>query len=85
MKTLSRLLALCAIFLASYDTNAQVTTSSRPYLFNNFSPNIPTAVAELDKVFLGAEGSQLQFGFKGNFSFTGTFFLPLRDIIISIV
>lgn len=72
MKTLSRLFALGAILIASYTTNAQVVTSSRLNLFNNFSANIPTAVAVLDRAFLGARGSSLQFNFAGNFSFTGT-------------
>jgi hypothetical protein len=72
MKTLNKALVLCIILIASYNTNAQVTTSSRPYLFTNFSANVPTAISELNKVFLGAEGSSIQLNFSNNFSFTGT-------------
>lgn len=75
MKTLSKVFVLCITLIASYNTNAQVTASSRPArpdLFNSFSANIPTAVAELDKAFLGKGGSSIQLNFSGNFSFTGT-------------
>ena len=72
MKTIYKVFVLCITLSASYNTNAQVITSSRPYLFNNFSSTIPTAVTELDKAFLGAEGSSIQLNFTNNFSFTGT-------------
>lgn len=64
--------------MASYHTNAQVTISSKPSLFNNFSANISTAVNELDKAFLGAEGSSIQFNFANNFSFAGTVFSSVQ-------
>ena len=38
----------------------------------NFSANIPTAVIQLDKAFLGTEGSSIQLNFTNNFSFAGT-------------
>jgi hypothetical protein len=72
MKTISKVFVLCIILFTSYNAGAQVISSSRPYLFNNFSTNIPTAVAELDKAFLAAEGSSIQLNFASNFSFTGT-------------
>lgn len=72
MKTISKIYALCVILFTSYTTNAQVTASSRPHLFNDFSENIPTAVAALNKAFLSAEGSSIQLSFNSKFSFTGT-------------
>jgi hypothetical protein len=60
MKIISKVFVLFIILFASYDAGAQVISSSRPNLFNNFSTNIPTAVAELDKAFLAAEGSSIQ-------------------------
>ena len=48
------------------------------YLFNNFSANIPTAVTELNKAFLAAEGSSIQLNFANNFSFTGTVFSSVQ-------
>ena len=78
MKTISKVFVLCITLIASYNTNAQVITSSRPNLFNNFSANIPTAVTELDKAFLGAEGSSIQLNFANNFSFTGTVFSSVQ-------
>ena len=78
MKIISKAFVLCIILITSYHTNAQVTTSSKPSLFNNFSANISTAVKELDKAFLGAEGSSMQFNFANNFSFTGTVFSSVQ-------
>jgi hypothetical protein len=78
MKSLTKVCVLCTVLLASYQLNAQVTTSSRPYLFNNFSARIPTTVAELNKAFLGTTGSSIQLNFTGNFSFTGTVFSSVR-------
>ena len=78
MKTIYRVFVLCITLFASYNTNAQVITSSRPYLFNKFSANIPTAVTELDKAFLGAEGSSIQLNFTNNFSFAGTVFSSVQ-------
>ena len=72
MKIISKVFVLCMILIASYHTNAQISTSSKPSLFNKFTANIPTAVNELDKAFLAAEGSSMQFNFANNFSFTGT-------------
>ena len=72
MKTISKVFVLCTILFNSYDAGAQVISSSRPNLFNNFSTNIPTAVAELDKAFLAAEGSSIQLNFTSNFSLKGT-------------
>jgi hypothetical protein len=78
MKTSPKAFVLCLILFATYNTNAQVTTSSRPKLFNNFSENIPTAVAELDKAFIGAEGSSIQLNLANNFSLKGTVFSSVR-------
>jgi hypothetical protein len=78
MKTLYKVFVLCMTLIASYNTNAQVITSSRPNLFNNFSARIPTAVAELDKAFLGAEGSLIHLNFSNNFSFAGTIFSSVQ-------
>lgn len=78
MKTFSKVFVLCIILIASYNTNAQVITSSRPYLFNNFSANIPTAVAELEKAFSGTEGSSIQLNFANNFSVSGTVFSSVQ-------
>ncbi|MEP6949637.1 MAG: hypothetical protein ABI863_10205 [Ginsengibacter sp.] len=72
MKTNSKVFVLYIILFASYNAGAQVITSSRPYLFNNFSANIPATVTELDKAFLAAEGSSIQLNFMDNFSFAGT-------------
>jgi hypothetical protein len=71
MKNISKVFVLCITLIASYNTNAQVS-ASRPHLFNNLSANIPSAVTELSKAFLGAEGSSIQLNFANNFSFTGT-------------
>jgi hypothetical protein len=78
MKIISKALVLCITLIASYNTNAQVIKSSRSNLFNNFSANIPTAVTELDKAFLGKEGSSIQLNFNNNFSFTGTVFSSVQ-------
>jgi hypothetical protein len=78
MKTISKVFVLCIILVTSYNTNAQVTTSSRPLLFSNFSANIPTAAAELNKAFIGAEGSLIQLNFTTNFSITGTVFSSVQ-------
>lgn len=72
MKTISKVFMLCIILTVCNNTNAQVTISSRPLLFSNFSANIPTAVAELNKAFHGAEGSLIELNFANNFSITGT-------------
>ncbi|MEP6926239.1 MAG: hypothetical protein ABI834_01320 [Ginsengibacter sp.] len=69
---------LCIILIAAYHTNAQVNTTPRPYLFNNFSAYIPTVITELDKVFLSTEGSSIQLNFANNFSFTGTVFSSVQ-------
>ena len=78
MKPISKVFMLCIILTVSYNTNAQVTTSSRPLLFSNFSANIPTAAAELNKAFLSAEGSLIQLNFTKNFSITGTIFSSIQ-------
>jgi hypothetical protein len=78
MKTISRLLLSCMILITSYHTNAQVGRTSKPYLFSNFSANIPTAVTELNKAFLGVTGSSIQFNFSNSFSFTGTVFSSVQ-------
>ena len=78
MKNIPKVLALCITLIASYNTNAQVIKSSRPDLFNNFSAKIPTAVTELNKAFLAAEGSSIQLSFANNFSFTGTVFSSIQ-------
>ncbi|MEO8765015.1 MAG: hypothetical protein ABI416_12040 [Ginsengibacter sp.] len=78
MKTFYKVLALCAIVISSYNTNAQVITSSKQYLFDKFSAKIPTAITELDKAFSGAEGSSIQLNFGGNFSITGTIFSSVQ-------
>lgn len=71
MKTISKVLVFCTILFACYNAGGQVVSDTRPYLFNNFSENIPTAITELDKAFLVAEGSSIQLNFNGNFSFGG--------------
>ena len=78
MKTISKVFMLCIILSVSYNTNAQVTASSRPLLFSNFSANIPTAAAELNKAFLSAEGSLIRLNFTNNFSITGTIFSSIQ-------
>ena len=78
MKTISKVFMLCIILTVSYNTNAQVTASSRPLLFSNFSAKIPTAAAELNKAFLSAEGSLIQLNFTNNFSITGTVFSSVQ-------
>ena len=78
MKNISKVFVLCITLIASYNTNAQVTTSLRPLLFSNFSANIPTAAAELNKAFLGVEGSLIQLNFTTNFSITGTVFSSVQ-------
>ncbi len=74
MKTLPSLLLLCMLINTTSNINAQVVTSSRPYLFNNFSENIPASVTELNKAFNAEEGSSIQLNFTNKFSFTGTVF-----------
>ena len=89
MKTISRIFVVCIILSASYKANAQVMASSRPYLFDKFLANIPTAVIELNKAFLAAEGSSVQLNFSNNFSFAGTVlssvqrYANLSSVIIS--
>ena len=78
MKTIYTVLALCAILSASYSTNAQIVKSSKQNLFSKFSANIPTAVAELDKAFVGTEGSSIQLNFGNNFSIAGTVFSSIK-------
>ena len=78
MKTLHKVFVLCMTLIASYNTNAQVIASSRPDLFNNFSAKIPTAVTELNKAFLGAEGSLIHLDFTNDFSITGTIFSSVQ-------
>ncbi len=53
-------------------SNAQVITSSRPYLFNSYAASLPATVAELEKVFLAKQGASFQLQLSNNFSFTGT-------------
>jgi hypothetical protein len=72
MKTIYKVYMLCITLIVSYNTNAQVSVPSRPHLFNNFSANIPSPVAELNKAFLGAAGSSIQLTFANNFSLSGT-------------
>ena len=72
MKIINKAVVLGIILIAAFNTNAQVVKSPRPYLFNNLTANIPTAVAELDKAFLGAEGSSVQLNFANKFSLAGT-------------
>lgn len=72
MKTIPKLLLLCILISTTYHINAQVVTSSRPYLFNNFSENIPASVTELNRAFNAAAGSTIQLNFTNKFSFTGT-------------
>jgi hypothetical protein len=71
MKTTSRLFALCMLLSITFSAKAQVVTSSRPYLFNSFSANIPASVNELDKAFAAIPGSSIQFNFAGKFPFSG--------------
>jgi len=77
MKTISKVFVLCIMLVTFYNANAQVTPL-KPYLFNNFSANIPTAVIELNKAFLVAEGSSVQLNFANKFSFTGTVFSSVQ-------
>jgi hypothetical protein len=78
MKAIFKLFFLCILTSATYNTNAQVITSSRPYLFNSYSEYIPATVTELDKAFTATEGSAIQLNFTGKFSFTGTVFSTIQ-------
>ncbi len=80
MKTIYTVIALFAILTASYKTNAQtqLVKPAKENLFTKFSANIPTAVAELDKTFLAAEGSSIQLNFGNNFSVAGTVFSSVQ-------
>jgi hypothetical protein len=78
MKTLSIVFVSCITLLVSFHAHAQVITSSRPYLFSNFSASIPAAAAELDKAFLGAEGTSIRLNFSNNFSINGTIFSSVQ-------
>ncbi len=62
----------------TYQTHAQVVTSSRAYLFNSFSENIAASVSELNKAFNAAEGSVIQLNFNNQFSFTGIVFSSVK-------
>lgn len=70
MKTIKKLLALCIIIMSSYAAQAQILTSSRPYLFNNVSEKLPAAITELEKAFTAPEGDTLQMKLN-NFLFKG--------------
>lgn len=72
MKTISKLFVLCLLLTISFNTQAQVVTSSRPELFTSFSANIPASISELDKAFAAVPGSSIQFNFANKFSFSGT-------------
>lgn len=71
MKTISKLLVWCLLLSISVYSHAQVTKSSRPELFSNFSANIPASVNELDKAFAIKPGSSIQFNFANKFLFNG--------------
>ena len=70
MKTIKKLLALCIIIMSSYAAQAQILTSSRPYLFNNVPEKLPAAITELEKAFTAPEGDTLQMKLN-NFLFKG--------------
>ncbi|MEO6188631.1 MAG: hypothetical protein ABIO82_07735 [Ginsengibacter sp.] len=72
MKILNLVLAICLITCLSFDSTAQVLTSSKPSLFTNFSPSIHAAIPELEKAFIAKEGKTIQLNFANNFSFNGT-------------
>lgn len=56
--------------IAAFTTNAQVRTSSKPYLFAKVSEKSPAATSELDKAFTTAEGEIFQMKLN-NFIFEG--------------
>ncbi len=71
MKTTLRLFALCILLSITFCTQAQVTSSAKPNLFNSFSTNIPASVDELDKAFTVTPGSSIQFNFANKLPFDG--------------
>lgn len=78
MKAISKILVLCLSLTFCFQTNAQVTNSSRPDLFNSFSANIPVSISELDKAFTNSVGSSVKLSFDNKFSFTGTVLSSVR-------
>lgn len=72
MKILNLVLATCLTACLSFNSNAQVFTSSKPSLFTNFSPSVHASIPELEKAFIAKEGKTIQLNFANNFSFNGT-------------
>lgn len=72
MKTIRPALALWIILCFTITSNAQIVSSSKPYLFSNSSASFQAKTTELDKVFNAKAGSSVQLNFASNFTFTGT-------------
>ncbi len=72
MKTYKQAFALCVTFCIAFASNAQVKSSTRPFLFNNSITTFQAATTELDKAFSVKPGSAVQLNFANNFTFTGT-------------
>lgn len=70
MKIMNKVMALCFVIMSSYATQAQVLTSNRQNYFNKYSSKLPTATAELEKVFTTPEGAKIKINFS-DFSFDG--------------
>ncbi len=72
MKIINQAFALCVIVCFAFTTNAQIVSSSKPFLFNNSAATFQAKTAELDKAFNAKAGSSIQLNFASNFTFNGT-------------
>ena len=70
MKPIAKTLMICAFFISSYESNAQVTTA-KSNLFDSYSSTVSCPKSELDKIFTTPEGRVLKLSFGNNFQFTG--------------
>ena len=72
MKIIKQAFALCVIVCFTFTSNAQIVSSTRPFLFNNSAATFQAKTAELDKAFTANIGSTVQLNFADNFIFNGT-------------
>jgi hypothetical protein len=71
MNLFYKALLISAIFLTSYETNAQVKTA-KSNIFDAYDSKVNCPKSELEKIFTTSEGSVLKLSFGNNFQFTGT-------------
>lgn len=71
MKIIKQAFALCIIVCFTFTSNAQIISSTKPFLFGNSAAAFEAKTVELDKAFIAKAGSSIQLNFANNFTFNG--------------